>query len=39
MAKDELFTREQYLAAGWTDEQLVQAGKMHFRSRHRRRSS
>lgn len=29
MAKDEVFTREQYHAAGWTDEQLVQAGKMH----------
>jgi hypothetical protein len=28
MAKDEVFTREQYLSAGWTDEQLVQAGKM-----------
>jgi hypothetical protein len=28
MAKDEVFTREQYHAAGWTDEQLVQAGKM-----------
>lgn len=29
MAKDEMFTRQQYLDAGWTDEQLVQAGKMH----------
>lgn len=29
MAKDEMFTRAQYLEAGWTDEQLIQAGKMH----------
>jgi hypothetical protein len=28
MKPDELFTRDQYLAAGWTDDQLVQAGKM-----------
>lgn len=28
MAPGELFTRDQYLIAGWTDDQLVQAGKM-----------
>lgn len=28
MKPDEVFTRDQYLAAGWTDDQLVQAGKM-----------
>ena len=29
MAKDEMFTREQYHTAGWTDDQLINAGKMH----------
>ena len=29
MDKDERFTRAQYHEAGWTDEQLIQAGKMH----------
>jgi hypothetical protein len=28
MAQGEQFTRDQYLAAGWTDEQLLQSGKM-----------
>lgn len=28
MAPGELFTRDQYHAAGWTDDQMVQAGKM-----------
>ena len=28
MAPDEPYTRDQYLAAGWTDEQLLAAGKM-----------
>lgn len=28
MAEGERFTREQYLEAGWTDEQLLQSGKM-----------
>ena len=28
MAHGEQFTREQYLAAGWTDDQLLQTGKM-----------
>lgn len=28
MSSGEQFSREQYLAAGWTDEQLMQAGKM-----------
>lgn len=28
MAAGETFTREQYIDAGWTDEQLLQAGKM-----------
>lgn len=28
MASGETFTRDQYLASGWTDEQLISAGKM-----------
>jgi hypothetical protein len=28
MAQGEQFTRDQYLTAGWTDEQLLQSGKM-----------
>lgn len=28
MAQGEQFTRDQYLEAGWTDEQLLQSGKM-----------
>lgn len=29
MAAGELFTRDQYIAAGWTDKQLLDARKMH----------